>query len=227
MVFNESYAIELKMNCNLFGPYFSDLESLGSDNVKHMDKIIIEFKYFIPGSTLKLVEMVNAIEYSLLSVVLRLETIYPFVFSFYCRKLFGESFDWMKRDTSELLLGCNGECEKTYTELIVLDLWNIHMKCQTEFNTLSLMQAISNNGSSIQDSISPKCDSAPLISLGESIGTLRRNAYHLSFFLLCSIEENLVRFNKERPRSTIFVRQNLKRIKGTRSAESRKHFKIE
>lgn len=223
MVQNESYTIELKMDCRIFDSYFSEIMLLGTENVKQMDKIIIDFRYFTPGSTLNLVEMVEAIEYSITSTVVKLELRYPFVFSYYGRRLFSESFQWMKRDINELLLGCQGEYEVTHDMLVLKDLWKLHSKIQSGYNSLDVMQAISSNTCSQNETIPGRGD---LIWFGDSVGSLRQNTYNLTFFQIEGIEEYFVKFNNERTRTTVFLRNSLKRKEKVKLQRGKKYLKL-
>ncbi|CAH2354550.1 hypothetical protein CLIB1423_17S01684 [[Candida] railenensis] len=211
------------MNCRIFDSYYSEIMSLGTENVKQMDKIIIDFKYFIPGSTLNLVEMVEAIEYSISSIIVKLELQYPFVFSYYGRRLFSESFPWMKRDINELLLGCQGNYELTHDMLVLKDLWKLHCKIQSGYNSLDVMQVISNDTSLKNDSF-PAINA--LISFGDSVGSLRQNAYSVTFFLIEAIEESFVKLNSERTRSTVFFRNSLKRKDKVKLSRGKKYVKL-
>ncbi len=202
---NDSYSFEMKLRCKVFDAVFAEIMCLNTSEgkvVRLMDSIVVEFNYYHKGDNVVLENMVQALEHGFVSLTLSLEPRFPYVLSYYGRRLFSSSYGAMKRDILEVLQENEGTGRSAhYNSMLTLALQRLHNKVNTDYNTVNVMRMISE-----------RCNLAHASSDGctirlESVNVLRHNAYHLAFFSLVQIEEKLNSLYRDRLRSTVFVRK--------------------
>lgn len=200
---NDSYSIELKLSCNIFESIYSELTSLKSPtlSILPMDKIIIEVKYYTPTSSLRLSKFVQTLDYSFSCLLVNLECKFPFVFLFYGRKLFQDSYNWMKRDIMEVI----EDSGESYGVLFINSLIRLHNAVNIKYNTTNLMKLISDGKVMTKEEVITQ--SGEIIKcerFHESLGTLKKNVYRLEFFKLEEIENHLLHYIAKYPKTSIF-----------------------
>lgn len=137
---DDDIGFKLTLKCNLFKKIETDLKKL--EKVERFQLLILNFNYNTDREDLTLKDFVECFQYLLISLFLNLEFRYPFVFSFYGRRLFQNNYPWLIKQIDLLFTEAetNTVLQKNKNKILRENLRRIQEKILSEYNTLNIMK---------------------------------------------------------------------------------------
>jgi len=194
---NKTSSFLLDLECKVSTPIISDLLDIKvafPNSVNLLDLIDLDFHYNTFQPKLRLIDIVEALNYLFSSLIINLEFKFPFVFSFYGRKLFKTNYNWLIRNLDEVLctsLPNHPSITHDKSVAFLQSMKNIQLKALAEYNTLNVMKECDTSGSKLDtckrnrsrflDSDIPYTPYSPIKTM----------VYDLELFDLSSIERHL------------------------------------
>lgn len=145
----------LDLECNVSTPIINDLLDMKSafpNSINLLSLIDLDFHFNTFQPKLQLADIVDAMNYLLGSLFINLEFKFPFVFSFYGRKLFKTNYNWLFRNLDEILCSSPENLPSVIhnkNEAFLQSLKSIQLKALAEYNTLSIMKECDMSGSKL------------------------------------------------------------------------------
>lgn len=139
----------VNLNCNIFNPIKNQLTK--NENTSMYESLIVNFKYLTTAAKLDITQFLETLNYLLVSVFINLEYEFPFVFSYYGRKLFKTNYNWIARSIDEVTDFKISHSSKTslssfnkHKEILSKDelalkiILDLQQKALCEFNTINI-----------------------------------------------------------------------------------------
>lgn len=101
----DNYSFVLKLACQAVAPAigdFSTIRSLHPDDVNFLQQMTWNFHYSKNDTQIELQSLVSTMNLTLCSLLIDLELKFPFIFSFYARKLFQLNYKMFSQNITEL-----------------------------------------------------------------------------------------------------------------------------
>ena len=187
----------LDLECNVSTPIINDLLDIKfafPNSINLLELIDLDFHYNTFQSELRLVDIVEALNYLFSSLIINLEFRFPFVFSFYGRKLFKTNYNWLVKNLDEVLCPSSPNhpsIPHDKSAAFLQSMKNVQLKALAEYNTLSVMKECDTSGTKSDackryrrrflDSGIPYTPNSPIKAM----------VYDLELFDLSSIESHL------------------------------------
>lgn len=187
----------LYLGCNVSSPIINellDIKSAFPDAINLLNLIDIDFHYNTYKPNLHLADLVDALNYLFGSLIVNLEFKFPFVFSFYGRKLFKTNYNWLVRNLDETLCSSppnNPVLTHDKNRAFLQLMKNIQLKILAEYNTLNIMKECDMSSSKLDAHKKYKTRFLELGLSPPSILSIKTMVYDLQVFDLKSIEGHI------------------------------------
>ena len=187
----------LDLECKVSTPIINDLLDMKSafpNSTNLLSLMDIDFHYNTFQTKLQLVDIVEALNYLLGSLFINLEFKFPFVFSFYGRKLFKTNYNWLIRNLDEVLCPSPVNLPPSVhnkNEAFLQSMKSIQLKALAEYNTLNIMKECEMSRSKLDACKKYKRCFLDLGSPPTPNITIKTMVYDLQVFDLKAIESHL------------------------------------
>lgn len=170
------------------------MKSVFPNSINLLSLVDLDFHYNTFQPKLQLADIIEALNYLLGSLFINLEFKFPFVFSFYGRKLFKTNYNWLVRNLDEMLCSSPANLPSVIhnkNEAFLQSMKSIQLKALAEYNTLNIMKECDMSGSKLD---ACKKYSSRFLDLGLPPTpnlSIKAMVFDLQLFDLKSIESHL------------------------------------
>lgn len=187
----------LDLECNVSTPIINDLLDMKSafpNSINLLSLVDLDFHYNTFQPKLQLADIVEALNYLLGSLFINLEFKFPFVFSFYGRKLFKTNYNWLVRNLDEML--CQSPVSfpsviHNKNEAFLQSMKSMQLKALAEYNTLNIMKECDMSGSKLDACKKYRSHFLDLGLTPAPNSSIKAMVFDLLLFDLKSIERHL------------------------------------
>lgn len=138
---DNKFSFETSLECQIFHPIINELVELG-DRVKLLDIMVVDFSFYTKGDNLELNQLIEAMEYSFISLFINLEYKYPLIFSNYGRKFFKENYSWVVRSVHEMIVTpdiTNTIAENTFKFIMIQNITAMYNQILSKHHTIYML----------------------------------------------------------------------------------------
>lgn len=135
-----SFSLELR--CKLFNKISADLVHLP---VEKLGRLSVKFECWTPNRSIRFDMLTEYFQYVMTSLILNLEFKYPFIFSFYGKRLVETNYTNLIRSTTEWATPLEGEFVPDKNDILGRCLTKLQFFILYEYNTINIMMECDTN----------------------------------------------------------------------------------